>query len=90
MAQTTGPVLAMGAITLANRSIFNNQPVDWKIPIATGLLAGMMALMEKAAPTLATGLVYIGLFTVTLTRVEKDVPSPAESMLTWWSAGPGK
>ena len=84
MAASTGPVLAMGAITMLNENVFHGQPVDWKVPIATGLLAGVMALIEKASPALATGLVWIGMATILLTRVNPDVPSPTESFVSWW------
>jgi hypothetical protein len=90
MAATTGPVLALGAITFANSSILHNQPFDWRIPIGTGLLAGAMALVERASPPLATGLVWIALAAVLLTRVNPAVPSPTESFVTWWSAGATK
>lgn len=90
MAQTTGPVLAMGAITLLNENVFHSAPFSWKVPIATGLLAGGMALLEKGSPQLATGLVWLGLATVCLTRVNPKVPSPAESFVSWWNTGPGK
>jgi hypothetical protein len=84
MAATTGPVLALGGITLINESVFHNQPFNWKIPIATGVLAGGMALVEKASPELATGLVWIALAVVLLTRVNPAVPSPTESFVAWW------
>jgi len=45
MSATTGPVLALGGITIANRVVFNDQPMDWRIPIATALAAGMFALL---------------------------------------------
>jgi hypothetical protein len=84
MASSTGPVLAMGAITMLNENVFHDQPVDWKVPIATGLLAGVMALLERASPQLATGLVWIGMATILLTRVNPNVPSPTESFVAWW------
>jgi hypothetical protein len=84
MAASTGPVLALGAITMINDNVFHDQPFDWKIPIATGLLAGVLALVEHASPALATGLVWVGLATVLLTRTNPNVPSPTESFVTWW------
>lgn len=86
MARTTGPVLALGGITMLNENVFHNQPVNWKIPIATGLLAGGMALVEKASPELATGLVWLALAAVLLTRVNPNVPSPTESFVSWWGS----
>jgi hypothetical protein len=84
MAASTGPVLALGAITLLNDNIFHDQPFDWKVPIATGLLAGALALVEHASPALASGLVWTALATVLLTRTNPNVPSPTESFVSWW------
>lgn len=86
MAATTGPVLALGAITMINENVLHDQPVNWRVPVATGILAGVCALLEKASPALATGVVWIALATVLLTRVTPGVPSPTESFVTWWNA----
>lgn len=85
MAQTTGPVLALGAITMLNESVFHDQPFNWRIPIATGILAGGMALVERVSAPLANGLVWLSLAAVLLTRVTPGVPSPTESFLAWWN-----
>ena len=87
MAKSTGPVLAVGAITITNETIFHNQPLSWRTVIATGLLAGALALVEKASEPLAVGLAYLSLAAVTLTRVNPAVPSPAESFVAWWNTG---
>lgn len=87
MSQTTGPVLAMGAITIVNRTVFNSQPMDWRVPIATGLLAVAADLGERVWPKGAQLLVWTGLVAVLLTRVDPAVPSPAESALAWWDRG---
>ena len=39
MSQTTGPILAVGAVTVANNVIFHDEPMDWRVPVATGLAA---------------------------------------------------
>lgn len=90
MAESTGPILAIGAITMANRSIFHDEPVDWKIPVATAIAAGMFSLMEQAVGEWAVRVAWIALVSSLLTRLEPTVPSPAESALAWWNAGPGK
>jgi hypothetical protein len=87
MASSTGPVLALGAITMINENVLHNQPVNWKIPVATGVLAGVMVLVERVSATLATGLVWIAVAAVMLTRVNPAVPSPTESFATWWTTG---
>lgn len=84
MAQTTGPVIAMGAITMANQSILNKQPIDWRVPIATGFLAMGFALLEKGNAKVATGIAWIAILTVTLARVDPKIPSPAETLVKLW------
>lgn len=85
MAATTGPILAVGAVTLINQSIFHNQPIDWRIPIATGISAGVFSLFEKAEPKAATLLAWTVLVTILITRVNPSVPSPTETALNFWN-----
>lgn len=87
MARTTGPVLAIGGITLFNQTILNNKPIDWRVPIATGFLAGGFALLEKGNAQLATGVAYIALLTVLLARVDPKTPAPVETLLKFWNDG---
>ena len=85
MAASTGVILAIGAITLANTSVFESQPVDMRVVAATGLAAITFALAEQAIPpTLVVGVAYIGLAAVTLTRVNTAKKSPAENLLAFW------
>lgn len=85
MARSTGPILAVGAVTLINRTVFNGQSVDWRVPIATALATGILALGEKIWPAGAVGVAWIALFTITMTRVDPTVPAPAESALRWFN-----
>lgn len=85
MARSTGPIITAGAITTANRVILHREPVDWRVVTATGLTAGIFALIEKSAPELAVGIAWIGLLTVLLVRTDPKVPSPTESFVTWWN-----
>lgn len=85
MAESTGPILAVGVITLANRSVFHDKPVDWKVPVATGLAAVLFAGAERAIGRAAVGLAYAALLTVVFVRVDPKVPSPAESALAWFN-----
>lgn len=84
MSSTTGPVLALGTITVVNRTVFNGEPMDWRIPIATGLLAIGFSFGERAFPDGAQVLAWTALLTTLVTRVEPNVPSPVESALAWW------
>ena len=87
MAATTGPVIAIGAITVANRSVFNRMPVDWRVPVGTAVAAGLFALLEKLVGGVAVGLAWLALVAVVFTRVDPAVPSPSESALAWFNQG---
>lgn len=86
MSQTTGVVLALGAITMANQSVFQDKPVDWRIPIATGLAAIGFSFAERAFPQGANVLAWTALATVLVTRVKPNEPSPVESAVAWWKS----
>jgi hypothetical protein len=79
------PMLAVGAITLANESILNGRDIDWRIPVATAFATAALALVEKPAPTLAVGVAWIALATVLLARVNPNVPAPVETLLKAWN-----
>jgi hypothetical protein len=85
MADSTGPILAIGAITVANRTIFNDEAVDWKVPIGTAIAAVLFAGAERAVGRSATYMAYLALVTVCFARVDPAVPSPAESALRWFN-----
>lgn len=87
MARSTGVVLAVGAITMGNSVIVNEQEINWRVPIATGIAAGMLALVEKVSEPLAVGIAYIALITVLFVRVQPNVPAPVESFNNWWNQG---
>lgn len=85
--RTTGPILAIGGITLANNTLLHGQPINYRIPIATGIAAGAFALAEKAYEPLAVGLAWVALVAVLFVRMTPNVPSPVESLNTWWTQG---
>lgn len=90
MAKSTGPILAAGAITLFNDVIVHGKPFDqneWRIPVGTAIAAGGLVLIEKVSQPLATGIAWIALVSVLLTRMKADVPSPAESFVSWYNGG---
>ena len=80
MAQSTGPILAIGGITVFNEVVLHTQPFNWKVPIATGIAALAFAGLEKVSSELAVGLAYVGLVAILFTRVNPAVPAPAESL----------
>jgi len=88
MSATTGPILAVGAITLGNAIIVNGKsPVSQtRVIVGTGIAAGLLSLLERAAPELAVALAWVSLVTILLTRVDPNVPSPAESFVKWYNA----
>jgi hypothetical protein len=89
MADSTGPILAVGAITMVNQSVLNGRPVNWRIPIGTGVAAVALALTERLSRNFAVGIAYIALITILFARVDPTIPSPAESALRWWNQTKG-
>lgn len=83
MARTTGPILAVGAITLANKSLIHGDPVDWRIPVATGITAGVFALGEKAWQDGAVMLAWLALVAVLFVRIDPRQKAPVESFTEW-------
>lgn len=83
MARSTGPMLAVGGITMFNEMVVHGEPIDWRIPVATGIAAGMLALVEQLSEGAAVGIAYTALITILLARVKPDIPSPVESLLDW-------
>lgn len=83
MAKTTGPVLAIGGITFANKLVQTGD-IDIRVPVGTGIAAILFSLAERVHEGLAVGVAYIALVTVCLTRVDPKVPSPAETLHKYW------
>lgn len=79
MSKSTGVILATGGITIVNQSVFNGQPFDWKVPIATGIAAMGFSLAERAWQEGAVIVAWTAFLTVLLTRVNPKVPSPVET-----------
>lgn len=90
MSKTTGPILAMGAVTIVNNTVFHGQPMDWRVPIATGLAAIGFSLGEKAVPQIAEIIAWTAFVTVMLTRINPKVPSPVESAAAFFNNSGGK
>lgn len=88
MSRSTGPILAVGAITIANQNVLMGRPWNWKVPIATGLAAAAFALAEKAIPEGAVLLAYTALIVVLFTRTDPKTPAPVESLQAMLSTSP--
>jgi hypothetical protein len=87
MADSTGPVLAIGGITLANKSVLNGEPFDWRIAISTGVAAGLFALLERGWHDGAVALAWLALVTLLLVRIDPKTPAPMESLNKWLQKG---
>jgi len=83
MARSTGPILAVGTITVVNNVIVNGKDMDWRIPVMTAVAAGGLALFEKGWEDGAVALSYMALISVLFARIDPKVPSPVESFLDW-------
>lgn len=89
MSTTTGPILATGLITVVNQSVFNSKPVDWRVPIATGLLAIGFSFIERISEPIASILAWTTLITTLIARTNPTTPSPVETAVTWWNNSKG-
>lgn len=81
--RTTGPILAVGAIALGNETIVANQPIDWRIPVGTGIAAAGFALFEELWEEGAVALAWLSLVTVLFVRINANTPSPVEAFFAW-------
>jgi hypothetical protein len=87
--KSTGPILAIGAITMVNETIVNAKPIDWRVPIATGLAAMAFGALENVAGSLAPAvgkIAWLALLTTLIVRLKPGIPSPAESFMAWYNA----
>lgn len=89
MSKTTGVVLATGTLTIVNLTVFNGQPMDWRVPIATGIAAVGFGLAERAWEQGAIILAWSAFLTVLLARIDPKIPSPAESASAWFNNSGG-
>lgn len=87
MAASTGPILAIGAITLGRDVLIDVHDVDWRVPLATGIAAMLFAGAEKAVGQVAAGIAWVALLSVTFVRLDPKKPSPAEALLSAWNEG---
>jgi len=83
--KSTAPILAVGAITFANRVILNGRPIDWRVPIATLAAAAVFAGGEKLWEPGAVGAAYVALVTSLIVPLDPSVPPPLESVAAWWN-----
>jgi hypothetical protein len=87
VSKTTGPIVAIGGITIANELLLENKPMDWRVPIATGVAAGLFALAEMAWEEGAVALAYLALVTVLFVRLPGQKRAPMENLTRWLQEG---
>jgi hypothetical protein len=83
MARSTGPMLAVGGITIANRSLLaeKQQPIDFRVIVGTTIAVAGLALLERVSEGLAVGIAYIALVAVLFAELDKTAGAPAENIL---------
>jgi hypothetical protein len=82
MARSTGPILTVGAITIAHQSLLSpkQEDIDFRVVVGTVIAAGGLALLERANEQIAVGLAWIALITVLFVRIGNR-PAPADNLL---------
>lgn len=86
MSQSTGPILAVGAITLFNDIVVHQKSLaqDARVVVGTGIAALGLAYLERISQELAVGLAWLSLTAVLFVRLDPKTPSPVESFMTWY------
>lgn len=87
MAESTGIVLTVGAVTAANELLFAplvpggvKASFNWRIIPATAVLAFTLAGLEKLTPGFAVGLAWLSLLTAA-TQSFGNAASPVDNLL---------
>lgn len=83
MARSTGPILAVGGITIVNKSLLaeKQQPVDFRVIVGTAVAAAGLALLERLSEGLAVGIAYIALLAVLFAELDKEAGAPAANLI---------
>lgn len=90
MSDSTGFILAAGAITFANEAFFAPMAggkasgwssVNWRIIPATAIAAIALAGVDQLSPAFGKGLAITALVTVLFARLG-NAPAPAENLAT--------
>jgi len=82
MARSTAPILLTGAATML-ADYQQGKGVRWNVALATGIAAGILALVEPAEPELIVGLAWIA-FLGSMVAPRKDGQPPIEVFLSQW------
>lgn len=82
MARSTTPILLTGASTML-ADYMQGKGVQWKVAVATGIAAGILALAEPAEPELIVGLAWVA-FLGAMVAPRKGGQPPVEVFLSQW------
>lgn len=83
MARSTGPILAVGAITFGRSFIIDGTEPEWRVLLGTAVAAGLFAGAEKMFPEAVPALAWLALATVVFVRLDPKRPAPAEALLSY-------
>ena len=83
MARSTGPILAMGALTIGNAVVVNNKPFTLWQPLAIGITAAVFAGAEHipGAQPVVVGVAWLAFITVLF--VPLNGPTPVQNFDKW-------
>jgi hypothetical protein len=88
MAQSTGPMLALGLISWGNGAILEGKgadvPFTARVVVGTSIAAGSLVLVERISPEVAKGIAWIALVTTLFVRIGGR-ESPIDNLLKWWN-----
>jgi hypothetical protein len=83
MAGSTAPILLTGGTTMLS-DYLQGMGVKWNVALATGIAAGIFALLEKADPPLVVGLAWLA-FVGSMVTPRGTAKPPIEVFLTQWN-----
>ena len=86
MSRSTGPILAVGAVTLFNDIVVNRKTLqqDTRVVVGTAVAALGLNFLEHISEELAVGIAWLALVAVVFVRVDPKTPSPVESFMSWY------
>jgi len=84
MADTTAPILLAGGITVLS-DYMQDQGWQWRTLLATGLAAGVFALIEKANKGIAVPLAWMALIASVITPRKNGTRPPIQTFLREWN-----
>lgn len=86
MSASTGPILAVGAITLFNDIVVHRKTLqqDARVVVGTAVAALGLSFVEHINQELAVGVAWLSLVAVLFVRLDPATPAPVESFLTWY------